>query len=174
MANGSQKSEVAANVAIVVVAVLVGAVAVKQYLLAPSQASRPQQVKVGQSLAIQGVDWSQKPVHVVLALSNTCHYCTESAPLYRRITRYAAGQSNLHVMAILPQSVEEGAAYLRKLEVQVGEVRQAAFGSIPIAGTPTVMLVDNQGKVRNVWTGKLPPPGEAEVMKQIGCKESCS
>ena len=41
------------------------------------------------------------------------------------------------------------------------------FSAIKIPGTPTLLLVDNNGKVLNVWVGKLDDRHEKEVLKTL-------
>jgi hypothetical protein len=36
-----------------------------------------------------------------------------------------------------------------------------------VSGTPTVLFVDQQAKVTDVWRGKLPPEKEAEVLAAV-------
>jgi hypothetical protein len=73
---------------------------------------------------------------------------------------------SIHLIAIFPQSVDEGTAYLKKLDVPIADVRQVQFASLPIGGTPTILLVDSAGKVKKVWAGKLESESESELLKE--------
>jgi hypothetical protein len=41
------------------------------------------------------------------------------------------------------------------------------FQTIKVPGTPTILLVDNQGKVLDVWVGKQDPSGEKEILATL-------
>jgi hypothetical protein len=41
------------------------------------------------------------------------------------------------------------------------------LGQVRVQGTPTLMLVDDQGRVSKVWMGQLPAAEEAEVIAAI-------
>ncbi len=171
MTNLSRKLDLATNITIFCVAILVGAIAVKQYLLKPGSTIPPQ--VIGQKLALKDVDWSQKPKNLVLALSNTCHFCSESAPFYQRLIRQVQKRDDIHVMAVLPQSTDQGIAYLKRLDVPITDVRQVQFATVPISGTPTILLVQSSGEVEKAWVGKLVPEMESKVLKEVGCSQSC-
>jgi thioredoxin-related protein len=110
------------------------------------------------------VDWKQSRQTLVLAISSTCHFCTDSASFYQTLVQ---NRKDTQVVAVLPQPVEEGKSYLEKLGVSVDEIRQLPLNQIGVHGTPTLILVDSSGSVRNSWTGKLPPETETEVMKRL-------
>jgi hypothetical protein len=67
----------------------------------------------------------------------------------------------------VPQSAEEGRQYLKKLGVEVGEVRQVSMGALGLSGTPTLILVDGNGTVSNFWVGKLSQDGESDVLSYL-------
>ena len=160
--------ETSANVAIIVVAVLLGAVLVRQLLAGGTQTrtGTPQSGAVSghdTRLTLPGVDWSESKKTLVLALSSTCHFCTESAPFYQRLGK----EEGVRLIAVVPQDVTEGRAYLDKLGVPIGDVRQMPLDAISVEGTPTLFLVDNAGRVSGKWVGKLSPDGESELLKQV-------
>jgi hypothetical protein len=68
---------------------------------------------------------------------------------------------------VLPQEVSQGQTYLGKLGVVVDEVRQSTLGAIGVSGTPTLLLVDNKGAVKQSWLGKLSPDKETEVLSHF-------
>lgn len=169
MGNFSKKIEVAANVAILVVALLLGVVLVKRYLLPspPPGPQRAEQLKPGEKLTLSDVDWGQSKRTLVMVLSTNCHFCTESAPFYQRLAREQSGRGDVRLMAVLPQSVEESRKYLDTNGVAVGDVRQVQPGAIRVSGTPTLIMVDSSGAVVDSWLGKLPPEKEEEVLKSL-------
>lgn len=165
-----KRVELAANVAIILVALLLGAVLVRRYLLPnqPSQAAPERSyIKPGAKLALPGVEWGASRRTLLIVLSADCRYCTESAPFYRRLAQAKAERGEARLLAVLPQSTEESMKYLGTHDIKVDEVKQAALGSINVRGTPTLVLVDNEGVTQEVWVGKLPPEREEEVLSRL-------
>jgi peroxiredoxin len=165
-----KKTELLANVAIIVVALLLGGVLVKRYLWPGGAADAPRadpRIPAGTRATLPGVDWAANGRTLLLVLSRDCRYCTESAPFYRNLAREAEGRAGVRLIAVFPQEVAEGRKYLADLGVSVHEVRQAAPSSTGAGGTPTLILVDEGGVVRNSWVGKLAAPEESEVLKSL-------
>jgi hypothetical protein len=71
-------------------------------------------------------------------------------------------------VAVFPQTAEEGRSYLANEGVKILDVRQASFSTIQISGTPTLLLIDENGAVKRVWVGKLSPLEEKKVLSQLG------
>jgi thioredoxin-related protein len=163
--------EMGANASIIIAAILFSAVLAKTYLGQPperkDQPSPPpvtqKLVQKGDVLNISKVDWRNGQT-LLLALSTSCHFCTESAPFYRRLMKE---HGDTRLVAVFPQENGEGERYLSNLGVRVDEVEQASFGDPGISGTPTLILVDSGGKVIGKWEGALPPTREGEVIAQL-------
>jgi hypothetical protein len=171
MSNVLKKLDVAANVAIIVVALLLGGVLVKRFLwpaseATPAPAADPR-VPAGSKAALPGVDWAKNGRTLLLVLSRDCRYCTESAPFYRRLASETEGREGVRLVAVFPQEVEEGRKYLEGLGVSVHEIRQAAPPSTGARATPTLILVDGGGVVKNSWVGQLAAPQESEVLNEL-------
>jgi len=162
----SKKLETVTNIAIVTVAIIASAVLVKNYLLSKPRREPPPQIGVGERLALPGVDWAGYGNTLVLALSPGCDSCSESAPFYRRLKTDLPNE-RVHFTAITPATAEDGREYLRNLQVDVADVRQVSLRELNIRGTPTLLLVDEQGVVRNVWLGHFSPEKEQEVIDTI-------
>lgn len=165
MSGLTRKLEVGANVAIIVVALLIGAVVVKKFLLAPEPPTR--EISAGTRVALPGVDWGGSQKTLVLVLQKGCHFCSESAPFYQRLVRETSGLPGLRLMAVLPQRADEAKEYLSEINVPVQDVRQAPPKALGVSGTPTLILVDDRGVVLKSWVGKLPAEQEAEVLKKV-------
>ena len=164
-----KRVELLANIAIIAVAVLLGAVLVHRYLLtpAPPDAAEQEQIKPGTKLSLPGVEWGAKRRTLLLALSTDCRYCTESAPFYQRLAEEKAKRGDLGILAVLPQTIDESMRYLGEHGIKVDAVRQAAPNAINVRGTPTLIMVDQTGSVVESWVGKLPPQKEAEVLSRL-------
>jgi hypothetical protein len=166
--SGSSRIETLANIAILLAALVVAALGVHRLLAPPARGAGPaQEVKAGASVAVPGVDWRSHRRSLVLALSPGCHFCTESAPFYRRLAREALAAGSVHLVCLFSDHVKGGPRYLRDLELPFDDVRSASFETLGVAGTPTLLLVDGNGIVSRVWVGKLSPAGEADVLRQI-------
>jgi len=172
----SGKIETTANVATIVVAVLLSAVLIKLYVL-PSRAeskvpvaSAPEVVR-GKNLdgRLLGVDWTKNHRTLVLAISTTCHYCNESVPFFR--TLGTAGK-DVKMLAVLPQPVTEARQYLSNAGVRVDDVRQVPLNTLGVRGTPTLLLVNDAGVVTDVWVGKLEPDQQTQVLAALENKTS--
>lgn len=171
MDNVRKYVELAANVAIIAAAIMLCVVLAKTQFAdsAPPQgandypASKSSTKPLGK-LDLPEVSWQKNGQTLVLALSTSCPYCTESAAFYRRLKQES---SEAHLLAVFPQAASEGEAYLKKLAVPVDEVRQASFGQLNVRGTPTLLLVDDGGEVKDTWVGKLPSNQEGQVLARL-------
>lgn len=166
-----KKIELVANLAIVAVALLLCTVLVKSYILpaptherAREMAETRKSIGRGDEVAISGIDWQKNGRTLLLALSSTCHFCTQSAPFYQRVVKE---RGDTQLVALLPQSAEEGRSYLEQLNITVADVRQASLARLGLSGTPTLILVSERGIVSDVWVGALAPSKENEVLSRL-------
>lgn len=165
-----QAVQTAANIAIILIALLLGGVLVTRFLLPastppPVAVAENEGVKVGTKVQLSDVNWSSG-TNLVMVLSTTCRFCTASMPFYQKLVQQKQGR-DLKIIAVLPQGVEEAKAYLGKHDISVDEVRQAALDEIQVNGTPTLIQVDATGAVVRSWIGKLPPEKEGEVIRSV-------
>jgi thiol-disulfide isomerase/thioredoxin len=166
--NIAKRIELLANVAIIVVALLLGGVLVKRYLLPQAQSPPAQaQIQPGTKLSVPGVEWGKSERTLLMVLSTSCHFCTESAPFYRRLAQEKARNGKVSLVAVLPQSASDSQKYLNDLGVTVDDTRQAALADVQVRATPTLILADQTGSVVESWVGKLPDKQEGEVLKRL-------
>ena len=161
-----KRVELFANIAIILVAIALVGVLAKRFIFTDPTSDTPQS-NVGAKLSLPGVDWSQNNKNVVLVLSDSCKYCTESAPFYQRLVQERTQRQSFRLTATFPQPVTEGRKYLNGLGVAIDDVVQLSPKAIRIRGTPTILLVNNAGVVTDEWLGKLPPEKEAEVISRL-------
>lgn len=176
----SGKLEIAANSATILVAALLSAVLIKVYFFLPPTSPRnspnPQlaagqqattEVKVGDSLkgVLSDTDWRKNGRTLILAISTQCHFCKDSSPFYRTLAAQAG--NHVKIIAVLPQPAEAAEKYLQGEGVRVDQVEQLTLGRIGVIGTPTLILADAAGVVRNVWVGELQPAQQSQVLAAL-------
>jgi thioredoxin-related protein len=170
----SKRIELAANLAIILVVILIGIFFVKNYLLSPRSTPESQDYRIpaGTKVSLPEIDWAQNGQTLLVVLKKGCHFCAESAPFYQRLASETTAKSGVRLVAVLPQEVNEAKQYLSSLNVPIDEVRQAKLDTLGVKGTPTLILVNGKGEVMESWAGKLLPQEETEVLRRIGEKNS--
>lgn len=173
-----------ANIGIVLIAIALIAIAVRQYFSpargnvipissvqtvgtsnsSPPPASRPAINPVGKGFPAQNIEWKDK--NLVLYLSTTCRYCKESGGFYQRLVKETAGKQ-VKLVAVLPQSQEEGRSYLADLGVGIKDIYNLPLGPIGVSSTPTLLMVDNKGTVTAMWKGKQNAEGENRILEKL-------
>lgn len=162
----SRYIEVSANVAIILVAILLVFTLGRRYLFPPAPVPPPNELVAGTPVSVPNFDFSKSNRTLMLVLQKDCRYCTESAPFYKTLVSTAPGKA-VKLLAVLPQEESVGREYLKSLNVQIDDVRQSSLSSVHVRGTPTLILVDGNGKVIKSWVGKLPEVGEKEVLSSL-------
>ena len=161
----AKKLELAANIGIVITAILVAILFARNYT--HKQTDSQHVIALNTKFALKNVDWQSNEKNLVFAVSTTCHYCTESAGFYRKLVEECK-QQHVHTIAVLPQSPAEAQAYLSGEGVTVDEIRQSDLPTLEVNGTPTLLLIDHAGLVKHVWMGKLPSAKESDVVSTLG------
>jgi thiol-disulfide isomerase/thioredoxin len=181
--------QIVTNVSIVLVALLGATVLIKDHLLRPrvqvlsdgvvdGKSPRPPDSSrvdrtapvgptVGTQISVPGISWNDSDETIVLALSNKCHFCTESAPFYQKLVSELTGRKDVRVIAVFPQDIEEGKKYLDGLSVPITQIARAPLDSLGVRGTPTLLIVDKNGAVQQSWVGRLNTERENEVLRGI-------
>lgn len=171
--NIANKVQLLANLATILIAILLGIAVTQQYFLT-KQTRYPEPasfvpVHAGATLSVPGIDWTKNDRTLLMALSRGCHFCSASAPFYKKLTQELSGRKDVGMVAAFPQPVDEARNYLSTLGVSIGDVRQLRLDSLGVLGTPTLILVDREGVVINAWRGQLSSDKEDEVFNQLKC-----
>lgn len=174
MRNLATRVELCTNIAILVLAAILGVVLATNYIHADQHLksklinpSSSPEILIGSHFPLAGIDWSKNNTTLVLALQAGCRYCTRSAPFYQQLTTKPPVKGSVQFVAVLPQSVEESRRYLNGLGLTIDNVQHAPLKSIGVIGTPTLLLVDNHGLVVHTWIGELNPNEQAEVLARL-------
>jgi hypothetical protein len=71
------------------------------------------------------------------------------------------------MLALVPGDKTEIARYLSEQGIVADEIVNAPLSDIQVSFTPTLLLIDRSGNVRDVWVGKLDGRKENEVAERI-------
>jgi hypothetical protein len=169
----TRRVEVSANVVIVVTGLLFALNYFRPGLFSRSAGPQPVTISTGAKLDLASVDWSAHDKTVVLALREGCHFCAESVPFYQRLTKAMAKAPQTHLFAVLPGDPADSKQYLNGLgvPVPVDDIRKHDLGNLKVPYTPTLLVLDRDGVVREVFVGKLSAAKETEVLNKLGLAE---
>lgn len=124
-------------------------------------------VKAGEQFPLHDFNWAGNSETVVLAVRKDCGFCRASAPFYRKLARRLEARKDIALLAVSPDTSDESRQYLHDIDVPVADVRQEALKPLGVNGTPTLILVDKSGAVRNVWVGKWAEEQEEKIIEAI-------
>ena len=166
--------EVITNVAIVGLVVLVVGTYVHARMSRPAQSAAPSTevtppYRSGDVLneKLDAVALAAKPATLLVVVQSRCKFCTASMPFYERLSKTAHARTQIVVLT--QEEAAIGHAY-----VSSHGFEPDAVVSVPefarIHSTPTVILTDATKTVRRIWTGKLRPEGEADVLAALDNK----
>jgi hypothetical protein len=167
------KIEIAANVTVILLALVIGSFFVRDRFFKPSL--KINEIKVGDRLiSLKGWDWSAHNRTLVLVLRKGCHFCEDSAPFYQRLVTTKQEGSTVDLMAVFPDNEGAVGNIMKSEGLDFPALGGVPLESLKVSGTPTLLLIDASGTVLNAWTGVLSPRQELEVMKAVACpNESC-
>jgi hypothetical protein len=167
--------EITSAVAVIAVAVAVLSSIVRSELTHPPKVNlQPGLERGGQltNLAF-GKQNGVKHAQLILAMSTTCHFCEESIPFYNKLSdglRNTSGSPTF--VALFRESTEQVSAFSQQRGLTVSTVAAVDFRTLHVAGTPTIILLDESGKVVDFWVGKLSTEEEQAVFARLGLRST--
>jgi thioredoxin-related protein len=167
-----------ANIAIIIVCAIAAAVLVRNQFFPPRPPGAPPQAEKGEQYAqLKAVVPAGSSRALVVAVQPGCHFCNDSMAFYKQILDQRNQQaSKVKFVAAVPANdkpadaqklVSDEAEKFAAVGAKPDSMVNLDFNAVKVPGTPTLMLVDNNGKILNVWVGKLDPSVEKEVLKTL-------
>jgi len=102
---------------------------------------------------------------LILVLQKGCRFCEASALFYRKLREVKLpGQ---RMLAVIPGETFHTTRYLVEYGLVMDQVVNASLAEAGVLFTPTLLLVDESGSVKEAWAGQLDPAKEAEVIKRL-------
>ena len=162
------------NIAILVTCCLVVGNLARNFYLEHKAAARDfPNLSKGQVVKLSGYTPPSRESTLVLALSAHCHFCQANTPFYQKLAAFkSAAPNQLQLVAVLPEKQDEATAYIRGREIGTDAVLSMPLTQIGVKGTPTLLLLDSQGKLEDFWVGQLNDSQQKKVFDRL--KKDCS
>jgi hypothetical protein len=110
------------------------------------------------------VDYASAPKTLLIVLNTRCHFCTESIPFYNSLVEK---HPRARILAVFPNDESEVKEYARQQQLNSEVVAGVNFRSLQVESTPTMILVDGDGKILDFWIGKLSAANQALVTAAV-------
>jgi hypothetical protein len=172
-----KKLDLFANAAIALVALLIGFTLIRQQIdrsyaakaLAASNALQ-NQVRPGTPLApIAGYPWAKHDRTLVLALRYGCSHCEHNMAFYKQLEdQIQQRDAKTSLLSVFPDD-----SFVARHDLDSHSlgampfVANINFAALHVPGTPTLLLVNNQGTILQSWIGELSPREQDDVMKAV-------
>ena len=146
---------------------LAGVGALRYWPSAPAPHAREHVIAEGRPDPLDGSLPVRDGAVLYVFVSSTCPVCNASLPFYRQLEQAAArtGVSDRVVFVSLepePATV----AYLERGGIVAARVRSIVHPP-DVPGTPTIVAVGADGRVRRSWAGRLSPQQERDVLAVV-------
>jgi hypothetical protein len=119
------------------------------------------------SNSVAGSGQQTKQWTLKFALATDCSFCDKSLGFYRALLSSRIGKE-FKAVAVFQEPVPMAQEYLRSKGLVFDEVEQASFEDIEVIGTPTLLLVDDDGALNRRWQGFVLEESEREVAEVVG------
>jgi thioredoxin-related protein len=114
-------------------------------------------------------DWRSHRKTLVLALRDGCHYCKDSASFYKRLSELERSDAikDFHILAVFPDPSEIVSDLLKSEQLDLDSISSVDFEELGVTGTPTAVLVDQSGRVLELWVGELDDKGQQTLVNKL-------
>jgi thioredoxin-related protein len=159
------KIEIATNILIVLIMLLLGGSYLKTRLGHSSDVG----LTIGNKLEPpKGYNWREHGQTLVVAVRKGCTYCERSYPFYRRLESLEHGNHlKAHMLMVMPDDPSSGAALLAEQGITSQSIGNIPLSSIKVSGTPTLLLVDANGRLLQRWVGELDASNTEAVLAKL-------
>lgn len=108
---------------------------------------------------------------LLLVTASTCHFCTNSIPFYQRLS-ITARRSGVPVVAVAAEPVGTNRQFLASGGVLIDATLSGEELQLPTRGTPTLVIVRNDGQILSLWEGLLDSSSESRVLEAVSDEPS--
>lgn len=171
--NFKKHLEVATNIAVLLVAVVVLITFAWKFLAGSPKPKLQSGLQKGVAFKqLSGIPYGDSPQTLFIAMSTKCHYCDESVPFYKHLVEIQRGNSTTRLIALFPNTQSEVNQYVKDRQLDLNTIAAVDFNALNVSGTPTMILIDRNGKILDFWVGKLLEGDQLQVVKAVSMLKS--
>lgn len=112
--------------------------------------------------------WSEHDKTLLLALKVGCQFCDASMPFYKRLSELQqAHRIHPYLLAFMPDQNAPAIEMLQSHGIDISCACGHPLGLIHVSGTPTLLLINAQGRIEHAWVGQLAPAEESAVIAEL-------
>jgi thiol-disulfide isomerase/thioredoxin len=126
-------------------------------------ASAPRNVPPAKITWLPRAGYEQADRTVALVLAQGCGYCQASMPFYRRLNEAQKG-GRFRMVVITPDPADAFRRFLGQQSVSADAVISVSAADLSVRGTPTLVVLDRTGSVREFRTGRLSQEEETRLL----------
>jgi thioredoxin-related protein len=162
--------EITTNVAVLLVAlVILGTLAWRYFTPKPEIRLQSGLQKGAVFPELPSINYNISSKTLLIALSSKCDYCSEGLPFYKELARVQQENSNSsRVIAIFSDTKDEVKQYVQGNGLDLETVSGIDFKAVNLIATPSIILVDNAGRIIDFWIGKPSKDVEQQIIKVLG------
>jgi peroxiredoxin len=114
---------------------------------------------------------NKTPYTLLAFVREDCRYCQDSLPFYRQIQeKLRQSSSRVHAIAVTTDEASRARTYLQGNGLSNFEV--ASFSrddwlKFRILGTPTLVMADQSGLIKQIWVGRLTAAQQQDVLNAL-------
>lgn len=163
--------EVATNAAVLLVALLILGRFAWLHIATQPVPNIEGGLRKGEAFSLlPGVDYGKNSRTLIIAMSSKCEHCSESIPFFRQLleaNRVSPSSDLTRIVAIFPEAADEVSRYISEQKLNVNSIPGINYKALNLPGTPSAVLLDNEGKVLNFWIGKPTKNAEHEMLDAV-------
>lgn len=168
MTNIQQRLSIITNIVVIVVDVVAISLLAVRYTA--SSSDLPKALRPGETIpTLQILDIKEQSQTLLLFVKNGCHFCDDSMPFYRRLNDVTrAPGSTTRFVALFPDSNDAAQKVLDMYSiVGINFSGGIKFDEFSVSGTPTLILVDRNARIKRTWVGQLNGAEEQVVLRLV-------
>jgi rhodanese-related sulfurtransferase/peroxiredoxin len=156
--------EKAINIGVILAIMVVTGIIIKRNFFSSNDPI--QKIEVGQKFELPDVNWSQNEKTIILATRKDCTHCQASAPFFRQLAE-KANELNIKMEVISSDPTEESQNILNEQNIPIQSVHQLSMSKYGFRATPTLLFVDRDGIVKDIWIGRIEDGNSAKVFGKL-------
>lgn len=168
------RSDTIANLALTIMCLVVTYAVSDRFIFSNLPGSRTEPTSGYQTgepvtTAVDQLRLGRARLSAVVVLSNTCGFCVDSAGFYRRLAALEAkAGGGFQTLFLGIRGIDDATAFVLQHRLDPKQTRPTPPDvQVKVPGTPTLLLVDSQGRVTRSWVGKLTTGQESEVITEV-------